>query len=121
MVCCMNALNTSVMTARPAMTGSTPLSPARTRAAHSRRYSPSVCATISGGTSSSATLVAAVGSGGRSGASTRAIGASAGHVLDDTLAVEGRRRVLEHHPPQVEDGNAVGHLDHVVQVVGHDD
>ena len=43
--------------------------------------------------------------------------APGGHVLDDALAVEGRRLVLDHDRPQVQHGDAVGHGEDVVEVV----
>ena len=39
------------------------------------------------------------------------------HVLDDALSVERRDVVLHHHPPQVQDGDPVGHGEDVVEVV----
>src|SRR5579884_1600096 len=48
--------------------------------------------------------------------------ASGCHVLHDALSVERGNVVLYHHPPEIEDGDAVRYGEHVVQVVGdHDD
>src|SRR5438105_1767753 len=132
--CGLIAWKTTTMRMRPAMTGSTPLSPPLSRATQARRYSPRDWATSSGGTSTSAPS-AAVGSGTCSGASIRAIrvlhggggrglrrrppGTSGCHVLDDTLTVEGGRPVLRNHPAEMEHGDPVGDLEDVVEVVGY--
>src|SRR5438477_3423850 len=113
------------------MTGSTPLSPARIRAAYARTYSPSVCATSSGGTSAWIASGAAVRSGACSGgtsarsallgtSATAAAQPSCGHVFDDALPVERRRLVLHHDAAQVHHRNAICHLEDVVEVVGDD-
>src|SRR5439155_8657249 len=112
------------------MTGRTPLSPLRIRAAQALSHSRKDWAAISGGTSSWAALAAAVGSAADSGASALAMllpvtisvsgrptGGAGRHVLDDTLAVKCRCAVLRHHPAQVEDRDPIGDLEHVVEVV----
>src|SRR5437868_8780470 len=114
-----------------AITGSTPLSPARIRATYARTYSPSVCATSSGGTSAWAASGAAVRSGACSGGTavrsallgTSATGSaqpSCGHIFDDALPVEGRRLVLHHDTAQVHHRYAFCYLEDVVQVVRDD-
>src|SRR5215472_1906009 len=128
------AWKTTMMTSRPPMTGSSPLSPPRTRAHQPWRYSPRFWATIPGGTSTAAASGAAVGSACRSGASLVDIRAhplarlerprahlpAGGHVLDDGLGIERRLGVLGHHPSKVEHRDPVGHGEHVVQVVRDD-
>src|SRR5712692_2063416 len=52
--------------------------------------------------------------------SNAAAHAAGGHVLDDTLAVELGRLVLDHHPAQVEHGDAIGDLEHIDEVVRYD-
>src|SRR5438445_2666395 len=122
---------TTTIASIAAMTGSTPLSPARIRAAYARTYSPSDCATSSGGTSAWAASGAAVRSGACSGgipARSAAFGTSAtaaaqpscGHVLDDALPVECRCLVLHDDAAEVHHRDAVGHLEDVVQVVRDD-
>src|SRR5713101_3069374 len=117
---------TTKIATRPRTTGSTPLWPFRTRATYARAYSPKVWATSSGGTSACA-AGAAVRAGASSGAaisaallSNAAAHAAGGHVLDDTLAVELGRLVLDHHPAQVEHGDAIGDLEHIDEVVRYD-
>src|SRR5205823_15105446 len=119
------ASKTGVMITSPRMPGRTPLSPRRIRTIQPRNHWPSDWATISGGSSSSAASVAAVGSGADSGASARAMrarlsidtlsatGSAGRHVLDDTLAVKRRRTILRDHPPQVQHRDAVGDLEHI--------
>src|SRR5437660_5729796 len=111
---------TITMIAMPAMTGSTPLSPLRTRAHQPRMYSPKLWATISGGTSMAAASTAAVGSAWRSGASRIDMARlpSRGHVLDDALPVERRCAVLRDHPSKVEHRDPVRDGEHVVEIVG---
>src|SRR2546425_6298823 len=123
------AVKTMEMSTRPRITGRTPLWPARSRVSQARNHSPSDWATISGGTSTTAAWAEAVGS---SGASARAMLAlfvaglrrpavSAGrHVLDHALAVKARGSILRHHPAQVQDGDPIGDLEHIVEVVRDD-
>src|ERR1700674_2818406 len=94
------------------------------RATYPRAYSPKVCATSSGGSSASAASGAAVRSVTSSGAvaisarlGVAAAQAAGGHVFDDALAVERGRPVLDRHPTEVQDGDAIGDLEQVVQVV----
>src|SRR5262249_8550549 len=120
-------------------TGSTPLSPPRTRSHQARRYGPSDCARSSGGTSA-AILASAVPVGGSPGSAVTGVsrsgdmhsalatgrsgrlgrppvGATRRHVLHHALPVEVRSRSLGHHPPQVQHGDPVRDLEDVVQVV----
>src|SRR5215472_5327486 len=118
--CGLIAWKTAMIATRPTMTGSTPLSPLRTRAHQASTYSPRVWATMAGGTSTAAASCASVRSASRSGASLDDIAGltSGGHVLDGALAVERRSAVLGHHPSKVEHRDAVRDLEHVVEVVG---
>src|SRR5207237_1993500 len=124
------AVKMTEMRMMPAMTGSTPLSPARSRAIQARNQSPRDWATISGGSSTAAAWAAAVGSGADSGASACAIrrrlpvgrppsttGAAGRHVVDHPLPVHGGRPILRHHPAQVQHGDPVRHLEDVVEVM----
>src|SRR5438105_1128663 len=116
------------MTTRPTMTGRTPLSPLRIRKPHARTYSPRVWAAIAGGSSAAAASGAAVRSTAASAAEmpclgARAIGAaqpSRGHVLDDALTVKRGDLVLHDKASQIDDRDAVGDLEHVIQVVRDD-
>src|SRR5438093_2147846 len=119
--------NTTTMATIAMTTGRTPLSPARIRATYARTYSPSDCATTSGGSSATAASGAAavrsaaalpVSSAFFSGSATGAAKASCSHVLDDALTVELRRGVLHHEAAEVHHRDAVGDLEDVVQVVG---
>src|SRR5215472_7099311 len=118
--CGLIAWKTAMMATRPTMTGSTPLSPLRTRAHQASMYWPRVWATMAGGTSTAAASSASVRPASRSGASLVDITglASGGHVLDRALAVERRGLVLRDHPSKVEHRDPVRDLEHVVEVVG---
>src|SRR5256885_1000186 len=121
--------NTTTMATIAMTTGRTPLSPARIRATYARTYSPSDCATTSGGSSATAASGAAavrsaaalpVMSAVFSGSATGAAQASCRHVLHDALPVEIRGLVLHRHAPEVEDRDVVRDLEDVIQVVGDD-
>src|SRR5256886_954469 len=118
--------NTTTMATIAMTTGRTPLSPARIRATYARTYSPSDCATTSGGSSATAASgAAAVRSAGAlpvmsavfSGSATGAAQASCRHVLHDALPVEIRGLVLHRHASEVQDRDVVRDLEDVVQVV----
>src|SRR2546430_9254530 len=121
--------NTTTMATIAMTTGRTPLSPARIRATYARTYSPSDCATTSGGSSATAASgAAAVRSAATlsvisalfSGSATGAAQASCRHVLDNALPVEIRGLVLHRHASEVEDRDVVRDLEDVVQVVRDD-
>src|SRR5438445_5300959 len=121
--------NTTTMATIAMTTGRTPLSPARIRATYARTYSPSDCATTSGGSSATAASgAAAVRSGATlsvisalfSGSATGAAQASCRHVLDNALPVEIRGLVLHRHAAEVEVRDVVRDLEDVVQVVRDD-
>src|SRR5581483_2377841 len=112
--------NRTAMTMMPPTIGRMPLSPPRTRTTHARTYSPRVSATTSGAAISAASAAGSTSAG----VSSTAIGCSCAepvraagrHQLDDELAVELRGRTHRRHPPQIEDGDAIGHLEDVVHV-----
>src|SRR4051794_25844608 len=113
----------------PAMTGRAPASPERVRTAHARTYSPKVWAMSSG-----AATRAALSASGRSSSSTTLSWGSSGlaiaallrqpgrgpgrHEVDDDLEVELRDGTHGDDASEEEHGDAVGHLEHVVHVVG---
>src|SRR5579862_4404413 len=126
-------------TMRPPTTGSTPLSPPRTRAKYAFRYSPSDVATSAGATARSAWAeafsVSASWAGGagsstlamrhlRSGAGGGSLDGprrrTAGHQVDDDLAVHLTDRAHGDHAAQVQHRDAVGDFEDVVHVVRHD-
>src|SRR6266852_6347040 len=117
------------MMIRPATTGSTPASPARTRNTRARRYSPNVCATSSAGTA----RAAAFSAGSSSSSTALTWGSSildmvplcsvsarrpAGHEVDDDLDVQLGDGTHGHHVSEVQHRYTVGHLEDVVHVVG---
>ena len=46
------------------------------------------------------------------------VGVAGGHVLDDVLAIEAAGLALDDQPAEIQDGDPVGDLEHVVEVVG---
>src|SRR5581483_7336789 len=118
---------------RPAMTGSAPASPERTRATQALTYSPKVWAMSSGATAmAAASFVGSVSSStaetcGSSvvgtAAPTRSVGESRRrsrrHDVDDGRYVELGRGTDRGHAAEEHDGDPIRDLEDVVHVVRH--
>src|SRR5690242_1466012 len=117
--------NTTTIAIIATMTGRTPLSPALMRDAHARTYSPSDWATSAGGTSATTSGTAVrsslspvlVTSASLDVSAIAAAHASRCHVLHHALPVELGCVVLDDQTAQVHDGDSIGDLEDVIQVV----